>query len=307
MLDWITWGKPFGAFIYYVKFNVIEGKAAAWGVDPFGYYAHNLWLSTGWTLAIVYVGLALAVFRARMLLLICVAYFLAHSYVPHKELRFIMPIVPLALTVSAIGLGTALSWIRWRSWRFDGHVGPAWALAAVLCALMMKEAPGETFEKMGYLLGPTKGQSSPWHSEEDANFILWGASVKKDVCGMILTGANPIATGGFSATSTTTFRCFSGGRGRATDGELLRRHRHGPARPRVAPRLHARADVPLPPRRRVRPRATVCVRPQVPLTPSAASQRTVNRSKTGGPSVCAGAGAPSRATHPIANVSIPMR
>ena len=198
MLDWLTWGKPFSAFVYYVKFNVIEGKAAAWGVDPFGYYAHNLWLSTGWTLAVVYLGLALAIFRARMLLLICVVYFLAHSYVPHKELRFIMPIVPLALTVSAIGLGTALSWIRWRSWRFDGHAGPAWAIAVVLCALMMKEAPGETFEKMGYLLGPTKGKSSPWHSEEDANFILWGASVKKDVCGMILTGANPIATGGFS-------------------------------------------------------------------------------------------------------------
>ena len=29
-------------------------------------------------------------------------------------------IVPLALTVSAIGLGTALSWIRWRSWRASG-------------------------------------------------------------------------------------------------------------------------------------------------------------------------------------------
>jgi GPI mannosyltransferase 3 len=198
MLDWITWGKPFSAFIYYVKFNVIEGKAAAWGVDPFGYYAHQLWWSTGWASWVVCIGLVLAVFRARMLLLICAAYFVAHSYVPHKELRFIMPIVPLALTVSAIGLGTALSWIRWRSWRFDGHAWPSWVLALPLCGVLMNEARSETFEKMGYVLGPTKGHSSPWHSEEDANFILWGASVKKDVCGMILTGANPIATGGFS-------------------------------------------------------------------------------------------------------------
>lgn len=47
LLDAVTWGSPFHALVGYLHFNLREGKAAQFGVEPFTFYAEVAWTSVG--------------------------------------------------------------------------------------------------------------------------------------------------------------------------------------------------------------------------------------------------------------------
>ena len=105
-LDRFTWGTWFHSAFVYLRFNLVEGNAAQWGTAPFTYYATTLFrampLSTLCLATLVLVSAA----RARGLLLMVAAFFLLHSWTPHKELRFLLPALPLACALAGIGLET---------------------------------------------------------------------------------------------------------------------------------------------------------------------------------------------------------
>ncbi|MGH7440227.1 MAG: hypothetical protein ACRENE_31430, partial [Polyangiaceae bacterium] len=97
LLDAVTWGAPFHSLVGYLRFNLLEGKAAQFGVEPFTFYAEVAWTSVG--LAVIAIGSGLLFESTKALgpVLIVLAYLLAHSLEPHKELRFLLPVVPLGL------------------------------------------------------------------------------------------------------------------------------------------------------------------------------------------------------------------
>jgi hypothetical protein len=105
LLDWATWGAPFHSLRVYVRFNLIEGKSAEYGVDPFGYYGRVAWTATGPVLVVILIGLAASARRELGLLLLVAGFVLAHSLIAHKELRFLMPVAPLALALAGAGIG----------------------------------------------------------------------------------------------------------------------------------------------------------------------------------------------------------
>jgi hypothetical protein len=191
LLDWFTWGAPFKAFWVYVKFNIFQGRASGFGTAPFEYYAHYLWTSTGPLMALLLLGWAVAAWRERGLTAVCLAYFLVHSFVPHKELRFIMPIVPLMLTLSAIGLARMLATIR-----SDGWLSAVFAV--MLSVIMGTEAVNETFGTMGQYTDNGGKVHSPWHAGEDINLIMQDAGEKPDLCGLIVSGVAPAWQGGYT-------------------------------------------------------------------------------------------------------------
>jgi hypothetical protein len=188
LLDWVTWGHPFYALKKYVWFN-LKKSAHKYGAYPFSYYAKVAWTANGPAILVVIAGLLLSVRRAPKLLALVVLYVLVHCAVPHKEFRFLMPIVPLALTLAGAGLADVLARVR-----FAGLISAALALG---CALSMAISASQlTWEKMGF--PSDRGARSPWHSGEGINRLLWTLNETADVCGVIVTGESFGWIGGYS-------------------------------------------------------------------------------------------------------------
>lgn len=189
-IDWIAWGTPFHSFVRYVSFN-LSGKNALFGPPlPATYYVTTLWTSVGPAILVVVVGLVAA--RPRWPLAIVAAYVIAHSLVPHKELRFLMPIVPLALCGAGIGLAQLGARVR----RGDVVVS---GVALVAALAMGVRARGETFASMGQNFGGhSRGDRPVWHAGEDINRLLWNVGVQPDSCGVMIAGSEPAWTGGYT-------------------------------------------------------------------------------------------------------------
>ncbi|MGQ0508012.1 MAG: hypothetical protein ACT4TC_22130, partial [Myxococcaceae bacterium] len=106
VVDRVTWGGFFHSAIKYLQFNLVEGKAAQWGTAHPTYYVRVLFsLLPVVTLGMF--GFACAAWkRAPFALGTAVAFFVLHSITPHKELRFILPVLPLFCALAAVGLET---------------------------------------------------------------------------------------------------------------------------------------------------------------------------------------------------------
>lgn len=189
-LDWATWGSPFFSLKYYVQFNLIEGRASEWGTEPASYYARTAWTSTGWPIVILALGIVLSLVRTRGFFLMALAFVAAHSAIPHKEFRFILPVVPLLLVLASVGL----------AWLVETARVPkaAWVLASVLLVCLARPLPNMTHAMMGKDTLHPNGERSVWHLGEGINLALWSASRKPDLCGVVLVGVPLVYTGGFS-------------------------------------------------------------------------------------------------------------
>jgi len=188
LLDWITWGQPFHAFKMYLWFNLYK-SADKFGAYPFGYYAEVAWNISGPALIVVGVGFILGARLAPKLVALVAGYVLIHSFVPHKELRFLMPVVPLALALSGAGLADAARRLR-------GGNTIAVLLAVGSAAWMGFAATQLTWEKLGF--PSDRGARSPWHSGEGINRLLWELGGREDVCGVIVSGESFGWIGGYS-------------------------------------------------------------------------------------------------------------
>jgi phosphatidylinositol glycan class B len=136
-----------------------------------------------------------------------VSYVLVHSLVGHKELRFVLPIVPLALGLAGAGLGAALDaalWLRAHRSR-DRHaaVRAPWtspailALAALLATAFAYSAGRETLGRLGEPR-PELSDTPPWHHVESWNRLLSRAGEQASLCGVTLVPLNLVFTGGYS-------------------------------------------------------------------------------------------------------------
>lgn len=239
LLDLFTWGAAFHSFSTYVRFNLIEGRSAEFGVEPPWYYAEVFWSAVGMSAVAVVIGLVVAARRATGLLFIVLLYAAAHTAVAHKELRFLMPIVPSMLALSGVGLavfvgrflnaraagqmGAAPGRSRRRRGRRDLDAAPqarhgdtaprqvrpaVWIVAGVLAAAMGWRAFAASFDDFGQHQGPLSGPQSVWHSSEAVNRLLWAAGQRPDLCGLALVGPNRSGSAAIPISITT---CRSSG------------------------------------------------------------------------------------------------
>jgi hypothetical protein len=113
-LDAITWDYPFESLWRNLTYNILYGVSAYYGTEPRYFYAELLWqLWRGYIVVIV----PLALIGARRLpvpFLAAAALLVAHSAVPHKELRFIYPAILLLSIVAGMGLAQLAVWISAR-------------------------------------------------------------------------------------------------------------------------------------------------------------------------------------------------
>jgi hypothetical protein len=210
LLDAVTWGTPFHSLIGYVRFNLLEGKAARFGVEPITFYPQVAWTSVGPAVVVIAAGFVVAGLRAPGPALIVLAYVVAHSLVPHKELRFLLPIFPLALSLSGAGVATAASKLVATTKKAQAAVDPsvryAGGFSIVLGALMAYRASSLTLADLGWRLPTDDGTATddpesrrPARGYMDAvNRLLARAGHERTLCSLALAGISPRWTGGYT-------------------------------------------------------------------------------------------------------------
>jgi hypothetical protein len=134
----------------------------------------------------------LAVRRSPQLWLLGGAFLVAHSLIPHKELRFMLPALPVACALAGIGLDQFI------------ELAPVWmsrSLAAVLAASLVFSAATFhqlTFHDLGS--GPVAGPpgTSAYDFGGPANRLLLQANRRPDICGIKVESTLIEWTGGYS-------------------------------------------------------------------------------------------------------------
>ncbi|MHB1843671.1 MAG: glycosyltransferase family protein [Deltaproteobacteria bacterium] len=189
LLDRLTWGDWFHSARVYLEFNLLAHGAARFGTAPFLFYGRVLWTSCGAAIAI-YALLALAsARRAPMLLLAGAAFFLVHSAIDHKEIRFILPFLPFLGASAGVGL-QALSELT---------LGPVVAAGVGALALLSlgpaARLRGRTFAELGQGFAP---DSPAIDFSGPVNRLLFAAGRLPDLCGLKVEQTHLAWTGGYA-------------------------------------------------------------------------------------------------------------
>lgn len=202
LLDLATWGRPFHHLIEYFHFNLILGGAKGFGTEPFWFYLWAL-LATAPLLVLglpALIPLARRVPVARSSLFAVMVMLLVYSGTGHKEIRFLLPIIPLlvALVASAV----------WRVLvtHFDlAKFGPRTRQTLVLAgsaALMLMgiwRVRGFTFEELRDTTGePT--DTIIQGKRDTLNRLMVRAGRETSLCGLLVVGIvpNELFSGGLS-------------------------------------------------------------------------------------------------------------
>ena len=193
-LDWATWGHPFQSALVNLHFNVVQGGGSLWGTSDGLYYARVLFRSMPAVTLTLVAGAALASKRAPGMLGLVAAFLVLHSLVPHKELRFILPVLPAWAALAGLGMEVASEWVvRRRPALAPWVVAPALA-AAVVSAVRFHAL---TFGDLGAYEG-LKPQASAYDDFGDVNRLLVQAGRLPELCGLKVEAVHLAWTGGYT-------------------------------------------------------------------------------------------------------------
>ncbi len=182
-IDQLTWGSPFHSARQYLRFNLIEGRSSAFGTAPFLHYVGALITAEGLTMVPLIVLTAIGAQTRRAIPLIALGFFLVHSFIPHKELRFLFPIIPLICAQAALGLDRLTS------------PRPAFALLLLSMASLMT-LPTLTFWRLG--ISNPRGSISAIDYAGPENRLLRRAGKLTDLCGLKIASIENWRTGGYA-------------------------------------------------------------------------------------------------------------
>jgi hypothetical protein len=191
VLDRVTWGGWFHSAIAYLDFNLLQGQASQWGISTGGFYLRTLWTSMPSVAVALAVLVPLGAVRVRGLFLVILAYGILHSMIPHKELRFILPGLPLLCAMAGIGLS-------WVATVFSRAASNVLALAALACAVTSAaHFHALTFGDLGQYES-IKPTASAYDDFGPVNRLLKAAYRVPDLCGLKVEPVHLAWTGGYS-------------------------------------------------------------------------------------------------------------
>jgi hypothetical protein len=133
VVDWITWGYPWQSFLRYYEANVVQGPGKLFPVQPWYWYLIVLFVLIGPAVLLLFHGTR----RSPFLAIFCAIVIISHSVIPHKEIRFIYPILAPALTLAAMGIVDLLAEIK-RGARFLDN--PRWVVAISVAFFLISSA-----------------------------------------------------------------------------------------------------------------------------------------------------------------------
>jgi hypothetical protein len=192
-LDAATWGHlpsaRFGGWFHsvlvYYRFNVTEGRGAHWGTADWLYYPRVLATSMPSVTVALVAGLGVALWRRQWLVPLGLLLFLAlHLATPHKEYRFLYPVLPLWCALAGAGLAALPGGLVARG-------------AGVLAALGL----ASTFQLGSLTMGqlgayPERPGDSAWDDSGPINRLMVAAGRRADLCGLRIDPRDLAWTGG---------------------------------------------------------------------------------------------------------------
>ena len=188
LLDRLTWGGWFHSAVAYWRYNWVQGRGALFGASPPGYYLRTLWTSMPSVMALMVPAALLGTFRAPALAVTVGLFLGVHSAIPHKELRFILPVLPAAMALAGVGLSVAAT-------RVDRRIPVALALLAAVVS-------GARFHTLTFgELGAYDGQRDAVSAYQDfapVNRLLLVASELPRLCGLKVEATHISWTGGYT-------------------------------------------------------------------------------------------------------------
>jgi GPI mannosyltransferase 3 len=192
VIDLVTWGAWFHSAFAYVDLNVVKGTAALYGTAPPSYYPRVLFTSMP-VIALLALPLAtLGVRRAPALAIVVGSFLVLHTLQPHKELRFLLPALPLVAALAAVGLDDLMR--HPRSVRAAAVMPLFVIVASMLSAL---RADRLTFGDIGQYEA-TKRAASAYDDWGSVNRLLIAAGERDDVCGLKVESVDLAWTGGYT-------------------------------------------------------------------------------------------------------------
>jgi len=184
-IDAWTWGEPFASLTRNLGVNIVEGRAATFGEEPF--YEYVLSIGAHWLVAtpVLLLLIGLGARRFPIWLATAVAVLVTHSLIGHKEYRFIFPAVACLVILAGVGSGDVVDWIRRRARdrRWVRLALPACLAAWVLMSLALS-------------LGPF--QRDAWTANGGALRAFHWLNRQPDLCGVALNGLEWAETGGYA-------------------------------------------------------------------------------------------------------------
>ena len=188
LLDRLTWGGWFHSALAYWRYNWVQGKGALFGASPPGYYLRVLWTSMPAVSAVLLPAAVLGLRRAPALGAAVGLFLLVHSAIPHKELRFILPVLPAAMALAGVGLAVAAT-------RVDRRLPLGVALLAAVASAARFHTL--TFGDLGAYDGQ-RDRVSAYDDFGPVNRLLLVASELPRLCGLKVEATHIAWAGGYT-------------------------------------------------------------------------------------------------------------
>jgi len=133
LVDWITWSYPWQSFVRYYEANMIPGIGRHFWSQPWYWYALVLIVLIGPPILLLFHGAR----RRPFLAIFCLIVVFSHSFIAHKEIRFIYPVLAPALTLASMGAVDLLGEIKGGMRFLDD---PKWVIAVSAAFLLISSA-----------------------------------------------------------------------------------------------------------------------------------------------------------------------
>jgi alpha-1,6-mannosyltransferase len=145
-LDSLLWGRPIWPEWEVFRFNVLENRSGEYGTSPWHWYATSA-LPRALLVSLPLVPFASYIERRRVggFVLPLVAFVALYSLLPHKELRFVLYVVPPLTAAASVALARVVKWSDKNEawiWLAFAYVGAGAMVTAMILTVSALNYPG---------------------------------------------------------------------------------------------------------------------------------------------------------------------
>lgn len=180
-VDFLVWGEPLRSLTNYLEFNLILNGSKSYGTETWYYYIQGVVRALPFYCLMFLVIATNQIKRSWPYLTMMIFFIIGHSFLGHKEMRFLIPLIPLSCLVLVSGLR---SFPMRQSLQFS-------VLALLMVMSIGRDYRMEDLQHHVYS-GEARGKNSA------LNKLVIKAGKIPDLCGLAVFSIDLVQTGGQS-------------------------------------------------------------------------------------------------------------